>query len=348
MQTAINLSLKGLGYAQPNPLVGCVLVHNDRVISRGYHQKYGGPHAERICLEDIDPPPESTLYVNLEPCSHYGKTPPCTDLIIEKKISRVVISNIDPNPLVNGKGVKKLQERNIEVICSVLSEKGLYLNRAYFHYIKTGLPYITLKLGSTLDGKIADREYSSQWITNEKSRMKAHWLRGINRAIMVGLNTFMTDRPRLDARFPYRRMPNPVRIILDRNLKLRSSLPLLNDKRDTLLYSHENQEDVSLPENVLFIKIDRESDILTEAVIDMGKRSISTLLVEGGGRMAFELLKRKLVNEIHITYAPKILGGDESISLFRGDGFLLAESVRLKNYRIYRFDEDFEIEGYFE
>ncbi len=348
MQRALNLSLKGLGHTLHNPLVGCLLVHRDKIISEGYHSKYGGPHAEKMCLDRIDPPPGCTLFVNMEPCCHYGKTPPCTDLIIEKRISRVVISTMDPNPLVNGKGIEILRNNDIEVINGILEAKALYLNRAYFHYMKYSSPYITLKLGSTLDGKIADREKRSQWITNEKSRIKAHWLRGINRAVHVGLNTLFHDRPRLSTRYPYRQMPTPLRVIIDRNLKLKESMDLLNDKRDTILYTYKAPPDTPFSSNVLYVMIDEGTDIISEAVKDLGKRSISTLLVEGGGETAFEFLNRKLVNELHITYSPRILGGEKSVSSFSGEGFLLENSVKLKDYRIYRFEEDFEVEGIIE
>lgn len=345
MQKAFNLGLKGVGHVLPNPLVGSVLVHNNKIISKGYHKAFGQAHAEKMCLSDMEPPEGSVLFISLEPCCHYGKTSPCTDIIIEKKIRKVVISNMDPNPLVNGKGIEILGRNNVEVICGINRERGLFLNRHYFYYIKNNLPYITLKLGSTLDGKIADRNYKSQWITNSRSRMKAHWLRGINQAIMVGINTFILDNPKLNSRFSFRQMPSPIRVLIDRKFRLNNYLERLDDGIETLIYSHRENKH-SFPCNIKYIHVKDGSDIITEAVNDLGKREIASLLLEGGGEIAFEFLKRGLIKEFHITYSPKILGGKESIHSFSGDGFLLDEAVRIKKYRIYRFDEDFEFEGY--
>lgn len=345
MQKAFNLALKGSGYTHSNPIVGCILLNKGRILNTGYHRKYGDKHAERECLEDISPPADSELIINLEPCCHYGKTSPCTDIIIQKRIKRVILSNTDPNPLVNHKGIKALKDNGIHVITGILEDKGYYINRHYFHFIKHRSPYITLKLASTLDGKIADRNFSSKWITNEKSRIKAHWLRGINRAIIVGINTFIKDKPRLNTRYPYREMPSPIRVFIDRTFKLKDYIKLLNDARETIIYTYD-KSNISTPSNIDLIRVDKKEDIIYSAVKDLGERSIESILLEGGGEMAFQFLKRKLVREIHIIYAPKIIGGNQSISAISGEGFLLKDAINIKKYKIHKFDEDLEFEGF--
>lgn len=345
MNKAMNLAMQGIGYTRPNPLVGCVLVHNNKIISSGYHRSFGSKHAERTCLENIDPPPESVLFVNLEPCCHHGKTPPCTDIIIKKNIKRVIIANTDTNPLVNGKGISCLLEHGVEVIHGISAERGKYINRHYFYHQKHHVPFTTLKLGSTLDGKIADKNLRSQWITNERSRIKAHWLRAINQAVLVGINTFIHDKSRLDTRFPYKNMPSPFRVFIDRNFRLEEYISELSDDRPTFIYSYCNGPS-NLPGNINFIRVTPNVDIILHSLRDLGRRGINSLLLEGGGEMAFAFLKRSLVQELHITYSPRILGGKKSISSFEGEGFLLNSSIKIKKYKIYRFNEDFEFEGY--
>ena len=222
MRHAINLAKKGEGFTNPNPLVGSVIVKDGKIIGEGFHKKYGELHAEREalknCLERKNNPEGATLYVTLEPCCHFGKQPPCTQAIIQSGIKKVIVGSRDPNPLVSGKGNKILRENNITVFEDCLISECDSLNEIFFHYIKTSLPFIALKFASTLDGKIATKDGNSKWITNEESRSFVHSLRNKYSAILCGINTVLQDNPLLTCRIPNSR--NPVRIILDSNLKI--------------------------------------------------------------------------------------------------------------------------------
>lgn len=214
MRLAIEIAKKGAGKVNPNPMVGAVIVKDERVIGQGYHKYYGGNHAEVNAFENLSDNPEgATIYVTLEPCSHYGKTPPCVDKIIANKISKVVVGTLDPNPLVEGRGIKALKEAGIEVITGVLEEECKKLNEVFMKYILCKRPFVVLKTAMTLDGKIATESGESKWITSDKSRQEVHKLRNKLSAIMVGVNTVIKDNPELTCRLEGGK--NPVRIIVD-------------------------------------------------------------------------------------------------------------------------------------
>ncbi len=231
MLRCIQLAKKGAGYVSPNPLVGCVITKNNKIIAEGWHKKYGFAHAEVNAINSalrkgIDLK-NSVLYVNLEPCSHYSKTPPCVNKIIENKIKKVVIGVKDPYRLVAGRGIKKLKENNIEVIAGVLENECIDLNKFFFKHVKNELPYITVKAAQTLDGKIADEKYKSKWISSAESRKLVHKLRSEYDAVLVGANTVKYDNPKLTVRHVKGR--NPYRIVLDRNLKSDLSKNIFTD-----------------------------------------------------------------------------------------------------------------------
>lgn len=298
MKECFHLAKKGGQKVLPNPLVGCVIVRNGKIISKGYHKKYGGFHAERNAIlnskEDLK---GSTLYVNLEPCSHFGKTPPCCDLIIESGIKKVIYSNLDPNKKVDG--YKKLIENNIEVEYGLFQKEGEELNKVFFKNIKENIPYIALKTGVTLDSKIATNSYQSKWITGEKSRLEVMKLRSYYQAILTGSNTVLYDNPHLTSRI--KNGINPIRIIIDREGKLNNSMNVFENNARVIVV---NNTDKKYPSNVEKIRC-KDINTLLKTLYKMGVYSI---LIEAGGTLGGIFLQNKAVDEIYQFIAPKILG----------------------------------------
>ena len=291
IQLALEIAKKGTGEVSPNPLVGCLLVKNDRIIGAGYHQKYGANHAEINAFENAKEPVEgSTMFINLEPCSHYGKTPPCADKIIEKKIKRVVIGTLDMNPLVSGNGVKKLKAAGIDVRVGVLEKHCIDLNKFFFKYITKKTPYVSLKAAQTLDGKIADKNGESQWISSLPSRKFVHKLRSNYDAVLIGAGTVEKDDPSLTVRLTDGR--NPYRVILDGELKLKTSKKLFtrnSDHKTILVTSIKNEKKSkvkklhSLGVKIIFAPEDKEGNLNLKRVLkELAVHRIASLLVEGG------------------------------------------------------------------
>jgi diaminohydroxyphosphoribosylaminopyrimidine deaminase / 5-amino-6-(5-phosphoribosylamino)uracil reductase len=300
MQRAMQLAMNGLGKVSPNPLVGCVIEHKGKIIGEGWHQQYGEPHAEVNALREVKDEsllPESTLYVNLEPCSHYGKTPPCADLIIEKKVGRVVISNGDPNPKVAGRGIKKLREAGIEVIEDILFVEGQSLNRRFFTQMERNRPYIILKWAQTADGFIARPDGSSKWISNEISRSLVHKWRTEEDAVLVGTQTALLDNPRLTVREWQGR--NPKRIVIDRNLRLPTDLHLFDQSVETLVYTLRDKPST---ENCQFIKLPESFQIET-ILEDLLGRNIQSIIVEGGTATLNQFIAKGLWDEARVFTA---------------------------------------------
>jgi diaminohydroxyphosphoribosylaminopyrimidine deaminase/5-amino-6-(5-phosphoribosylamino)uracil reductase len=317
IQLALEIAKKGTGEVSPNPLVGCILVKNDRIIGAGYHQKFGANHAEINAFENAREPVEgSTLFVNLEPCSHHGKTPPCVDRIIDSKIKRVVIGTLDMNPIVSGNGVKKLKSAGIEVKVGVLENDCVNLNKFFFKYITKKIPYITLKAAQTLDGRIADSKGSSQWISSIQSRKFVHQLRANYDAVLVGAGTVGKDDPSLTVRLTAGR--NPRRIILDSKLNLQTDKKLFtsnNDNKTILVTSKENEgrrkvkKLQSLGVQVLFAAGDKNGCLNLRSVLkQLAKNNIASVLVEGGSRVFSSFLRSKLYDDIYLFISPKIVG----------------------------------------
>ena len=318
IQLAIEIAKKGIGRVSPNPLVGAVIVKHDKILGAGYHEKFGGNHAEINAIEKAKENIEgSTLYINLEPCSHFGKTPPCVDRIIEKKIKRVVVGTLDMNPLVSGKGVRKLKSAGIDVKVGVLENECIKLNKFFFKYITKKLPYVSLKAAQTIDGKIADKYGYSEWISSVPSRKFVHGLRSKYDAVLVGAGTVATDDPRLTVRLVEGR--NPKRIVIDTYLKLKMSHKLFSNNNDKNLIVITSKKSIgkkrrinkllSQGAQVLFAKEESNGRIeLKDALRELRKIQIASVLVEGGSEIYTSFIKNNLFDDMFLFISPKILG----------------------------------------
>lgn len=281
MRRALELAGLGVGQVSPNPLVGCVIVHDGKIIGEGWHKKFGEAHAEVNAVAAVvnkDLLSGSSVYVNLEPCSHIGKTPPCADLLVHHNVNRVIVANLDPNPLVAGKGIKKLRDARIEVISGVLQQEGRSLNRRFFTFMEKGRPHVILKWAETADGFIAHENYESRWISNDYSRQLVHRWRSEEDAVLVGTRTAQHDNPRLNVRDWYGR--NPVRVVFDRFLRLSDTLHLFDRSQPTLCYNLLKHEE---HQNLTLVRLG-ETNFWTDMLQDLYKRGIQSVMVEGGAQ----------------------------------------------------------------
>lgn len=333
MERAIQLAQLGRGHTNPNPMVGAVIVKNDKIIGEGYHQYYGGLHAERNafanCTEDTS---GADLYVTLEPCCHYGKTPPCTDIIIEKNIKRVFIGSDDPNPLVAGKGIEKLKQNGIEVYTGILKAQCDELNTIFFHYIKTKTPYVVMKYAMTADGKIATYTGDSKWITSEQSREQVHHIRNAVSGIMVGIGTVLADNPLLNCRIEGGK--NPTRIICDSTLKTPLDSQIVktaNEIKTIIAFAQKDeQKQIALQKagiQLLYLPNEQNKVDLNALMTELGKQEIDSILLEGGATLNECALQRGIVNKLLVYIAPKIFGGSEAKSPVAGKGVTMANEA---------------------
>ena len=364
MRMAIELAKKGAGGVNPNPMVGAVVVKNGEVIGRGYHNFFGGPHAEVYALEEAGRDAEgATIYVTLEPCSHYGKTPPCAKKIIDMGIKKCFIGSSDPNPKVAGKGVAMLKEAGIEVVENVLKEECDEINQVFFKYIKTKIPYLFVKCGITLDGKIALSNGISKWITNSIAREKVQYYRNKFMGIMVGINTVLTDNPSLTARIE--NGVNPFRIIVDPNLQIDENCKVVKnneDEKTVIITSQKNlftedaenteiqikQKRLAEENKVKFIFIDGEKFSFRKMLEEIGKAGIDSILLEGGETLISLAFEENVIDGGEIFIANKILG-DSSAKPFIS-GFVrekMEEAVQLTNVRNNIYGENVGMEFYF-
>jgi diaminohydroxyphosphoribosylaminopyrimidine deaminase / 5-amino-6-(5-phosphoribosylamino)uracil reductase len=303
MQRAFELALLGVGHVSPNPLVGCVIVLDEKIIGEGWHQKYGEAHAEVNAIQSVKDQSllkESTIFVNLEPCSHFGKTPPCADLLIQHKVKGVVIANGDTNPLVGGEGIKKLRTAGIEVLMGILENQGRELNKRFFTFVEKQRPYIILKWAQTADGFVAQPNYESKWISNDYSRQLVHRWRSEEDAVLIGTHTAAHDNPTLTVRDWTGR--NPVRIVIDRFLRLPESLNLFDRTQRTICYNvlkHEERSNLSL------IRLD-EKDFIQHLVTDLYKQKIQSVIIEGGAQTLQLFLDAGLWDEARVFTSPRI------------------------------------------
>lgn len=328
MQQAISLAKKALGYTSPNPLVGAVIVKNDKIIGEGYHHKAGEPHAERMALANCKESPfGATIYVTLEPCCHEGRTPPCTKALIEAGIKQVVIGSSDPNPLVKGKSVDLLRKSGILVTEHYLEKECDALNPIFFHYITTKMPYVALKYAMTADGKIATTTGASRWISNEASRQNAHTLRHRYSSIMVGIGTVLQDDPLLNCRIEH--ATQPLRIVCDTSLRIpldsqmcqtAKTYPTIIAYGKDPLSKKKCLEDLGL--TLWELPMQNGQVSLTHLMQKLGTHGIDSVLVEGGGAIHFSLLEANLAQKLYIYLAPKIFGGMTAKTPVGGNGIL--------------------------
>lgn len=315
MQRAMDLAQLSLGSVSPNPLVGCVIVHENRIIGEGRHEVYGSAHAEVNAVASVNDKAllkESTVYVNLEPCSHFGKTPPCADMLVNHHVKKVVIANTDPNPLVSGKGIQKLKGAGIEVVTGVLERSGRELNKRFFTFMEKKRPYIILKWAQTADGFIARENFDSKWISNGHSRKLVHKWRSEEDAVLVGSGTAIYDNPALTVRDWSGR--NPVRVVIDRYGKLPHTLMLFDGQQKTICYTTTQNE---TRENLEFVKLDEQS-FIEELVSDLFRKNIQSVMIEGGSVTLQQFINKGLWDEARIftaqnkfdlgIVAPKISG----------------------------------------
>ena len=363
MQRAIELARRGAGFVNPNPMVGCVVVKNDVVITEGYHEYYGGFHAERNALTNCKSDcKDATLYVTLEPCCHYGKTPPCTEIIIEKGIKKVVVGLLDPNPLVSGKGISILQDAGIEVVTGVEEDKIKDLNKVFLKYIKTKRPYVLLKTAMTLDGKIASCTGDSKWITNDKSRKLVHKLRSEMMGIVAGIGTVRSDDPMLNCRLEcqhttdngQQHIHQPIRIIVDTkaSISLDSNIVKTANEYKTIIAhtdsaSHENIEKLnSLNVETLLCDEKNGHVDINDLMTKLGQKGIDSLLLEGGSCLNAAFLQAGCVDEVYAFIAPKIIGGEHSKSPIGGQGIeLMKDAITFDKIEIEQIENDILIKG---
>lgn len=328
MTMAIELAKKGTGWVSPNPLVGAVIVKDGRIISQGYHKKYGDLHAEKMAIENSKEDLQgAAIYVSLEPCCHYGKQPPCTKAIIESGIKEVYVASTDPNEKVAGKGIRILREAGLKVYTGLLEEEAEALNPIFFHYIQTKRPYLALKHAMTLDGKIASCSGDSRGISGKEANKFVHYLRFKYRAIMVGIGTVLMDDPRLTCRMEGGR--NPIRVICDARLRIPLDSNIIRTAKEvpTIIASLEEELDSekakAIEESGAKILAIREKEgqlDLEDLLIKLGEENIDSILVEGGGTINQTLMKEGLVQHIYSIIAPKWLGGKDAKSPAEGQG----------------------------
>lgn len=307
MRRALDLARLGAGHTRPNPMVGCVITHEGRIIGEGWHRHYGGPHAEVNAVAAVADPSllsQSRVYVTLEPCAHFGKTPPCADLLVAKGVAEVVVCNLDPNPLVAGKGLEKLRAAGIKVETGVLEEEGRWLNRRFFTVQEKKRPYVVLKWAETADGFLAGRFHQPVAISGELARVAVHQWRTEEHAILVGTRTALHDNPRLNAReWPGQ---DPIRLVIDKNLSLPPTHHLFDQQQPTVVYTYRHQ---ATKDNLGYVTLSEAKDLLPQIMANLHQRNVQSVLVEGGPTVLNSLLKDGLWDEARIIRNPRKLGG---------------------------------------
>ena len=364
MRRAIELAKKGSGHVNPNPLVGAVIVRDGEIIGEGYHECYGQLHAERNAIANVKKRGNSlegsTIYVTLEPCCHYGKTPPCTEAIIEEKIARVVVGSDDPNPLVSGKGFQMLREKGIEVIPHFLKEECDAMNYVFFHYIRTGTPYVAMKYAMTMDGKIACYTGDSKWVTGEESRAHVQTLRNHYKGIMAGIGTVLADDPMLNCRIEGGR--DPIRIIADSHLRIPIDSQLVRtagqqplivaclpdaDEEKAAQLQEKGVEVLRIPGVTTEDITEEQKEVISLPVLmkELGARKIDGILLEGGGQLNESALQAGIVDRIYCYIAPKIFGGAQAKTPVEGQGLTrAADAWQFNRIGMQEFGQDILLE----
>lgn len=352
MELALKNAQAMKGQTDPNPLVGSVLVNDNRIVGVGAHLKAGEPHAEIHAIRMAGEKARGgTVYVTLEPCSHHGRTGPCAVAIVEAGIKKVVIATLDPNPVVSGRGVKILEDAGIEVIIGVQEETSRKMNEVFNKFIVENKPFVTLKSGITLDGKIASHTSHSKWITSEEARYDVHRLRNENMAILVGVNTVIADNPELTTRIPNGR--NPLRVVLDSTLKIPLDAKVVTDKlADTWVFTSENydqQKKKALEDLGVSVFHTGGSKVVDpqDVVRILGEKLISSVLIEGGGTINAAFLEKQLIDKVILYIAPKLIGGQFAPTFLEGEGIdKMGDAVELMDTDIVKIGKDYKFVGY--
>jgi diaminohydroxyphosphoribosylaminopyrimidine deaminase/5-amino-6-(5-phosphoribosylamino)uracil reductase len=360
MQQALALAENGRGWTSPNPMVGAVVVKDGRVVGRGYHRQAGGPHAEVNAIDDAgDRAQGATLYVTLEPCNHFGQTPPCTRKILAAGIRRVVVAMSDPNPVVQGGGNQTLRDQKVEVVTGICEKEAQILNESFIAWATSGQPFVIVKCAATLDGRIATRSGDSRWVTGPASRQFVHRIRHAVDGILVGLETVKKDDPSLTTRLEGENGPtpgsDPTRIVLDTRLSIPLAAKLLHQSSDAPTYvvcgpdapadrraALENAGARVISGSMEGGRID-----LAALMQQLGAMGITSLLIEGGGTVIASALAAGIVDKICFFYAPKLLGGDDGVPICRGAGpESMQQSIAVHDIEVFRFNADVMIQGY--
>ncbi|MEQ8197599.1 MAG: bifunctional diaminohydroxyphosphoribosylaminopyrimidine deaminase/5-amino-6-(5-phosphoribosylamino)uracil reductase RibD [Clostridiaceae bacterium] len=354
MRRALELAKKGEGRVNPNPMVGAVIVKDGEIIGEGYHEYCGGPHAEVNAIANASRPVEGAeIYVTLEPCHHHGKTPPCVDALIRNKFSRVVIGQKDPNPLVAGKSIEKLKELGIEVQVGILEDECKKLNEVFNKFIVTCEPFVVLKSGISLDGKIATSSGESKWITGEEARAEVQKLRNKLSGIMVGADTVIKDDPLLTCRIPGGR--NPVRIVVDSTLRIPSNAKVLDvhEGSQCIIATTEKASSEKIEAlrskgvKILVLPQNKGRVSLKALMKELGREKIDSILLEGGGSLNYSALRENIVDKVQYYIAPKIIGGKDAKTSVEGDGIEnLKDAFVLNNLQCRMVGNDILVEGY--
>jgi len=356
MRSALALAQKGAGRVSPNPMVGALVVRGKRVIGSGYHRMFGGAHAEVNAMRRVGARAQGAdLYVTLEPCSHHGKTPPCVDQLIASGIKRVFVGQVDPNPLVRGRGIRRLRAAGIEVMVGVLRAECTAVNAAFNKHVTTGLPLVTLKAAMTLDGTMATRTADSQWISCAQSRRLVHRMRAGADAVMVGIGTVMADDPRLNVRLGRQRTRNPLRIVVDSRLRIDPGCNLLQAglAAGTLIVAGTRaaasaKADMlrSRGAEVLGCRMRGRRIDLTHLMSILGGRGISQIMLEGGSTLIGAALRSRIVDRAMLFYAPKIFGGSDGLGMAVGRGpSEISGCLQLAGMTVRTVGSDFLVEG---
>lgn len=362
MKLVLALAKKGEGYTSPNPMVGALIVKNEQIVGRGYHERAGANHAEVCAIKNAGKKARhGTLYVNLEPCAHTNKkTPPCVPSIIKNELGRVVIGMKDPNPLVEGKGMRALEMANIQVVCGVMEKQAKELNKVYIKHITTKLPFVTVKYAMSIDGKIATRTGDSKWISNDKSRRFVHRLRSISDAVLIGVNTVIKDNPRLTPRHGSITDRMPIRVILDSSARIPMKSRILDTVGAALKPARtiiavtkgapksnvEKLKQIGI--EVICCKMDKNKAVdIHDLLVRLGKKGITSILVEGGSRVISSFIEEGAIDRIYAFIGPKIIGGKSALVPFGNKGVgRIKDAISLKDIKVRRFEDDIMIEGY--
>ena len=355
MRLALKLALRAKGRTSPNPLVGAIIVKNGKILGQGFHRQAGSPHAEIIALEKAGPQAKGAdLYLNLEPCSHFGRTPPCVDAVIAAKIKRVFTGMRDPNPLVKGKGLKKLKAAGIEVMTGILEDECRKVNEIFIKYITTKQPFVILKTAASLDGRIGAETGDSKWITNDKSREYVHRLRDEVDAILVGIGTVQRDDPRLTCRIKSGKGKDPIRVVVDSSLKISLKAKVLNLKSQarTIVAAtpKASPKKIKAIENLgaqVLVTPSKNRVDLKRLMRVLGKQGIASVLIEGGSGINTAALEAGIVDKVLYFYAPRIIGGIKAPLMVGGKGVSrVKKALLLRNIKTRRFGDDVMVEGY--